>query len=74
MDASDLREAVRQVRTKPTPDQMYAQLQQAHAELGTAAGQCSGCGSYRSDGLPPVLHRDGCSHGDDWKADPLGMF
>jgi hypothetical protein len=28
-------------------------------------GQCPGCGSYRLDGLPPLLHEHGCQ----WKAD-----
>lgn len=34
---------------------------------GLAVGQCSECGSYRADGKPPILHRDGCSHIDDWR-------
>jgi hypothetical protein len=29
------------------------------------AGQCPGCGSYRLDGRPPLLHHHGCP----WKAD-----
>lgn len=28
-------------------------------------GQCPGCGSFRLDGRPPLLHKHGCP----WKAD-----
>lgn len=28
-------------------------------------GQCPGCGSYRLDGRPPLLHEHGCP----WKGD-----
>lgn len=28
-------------------------------------GACPDCGSYRSDGRPPYLHRDGCARKDD---------
>lgn len=38
----------------------YARRQQDAAIHGEADGQCS-CGSYRADGLPPVLHYDGCT-------------
>lgn len=36
------------------------QLQHALAELGQADNQCLECGSYRVDGMPPVLHRNTC--------------
>lgn len=48
----------------------YGKQQQILAAEGLARGQCE-CGSYRLDGLPPVLHHPGCDHADDWKADPL---
>jgi hypothetical protein len=38
-------------------------LQRDLAKTGEAAGQCPGCGSYRLDGLPPVLHERGCAWG-----------
>jgi hypothetical protein len=28
-------------------------------------GQCPGCGSYRLDGRPPLLHEHGCPWKDD---------
>lgn len=45
---------------------MTARQVQLAAE-GLALGQCDECGSYRADGAPPILHRDGCSHADDWR-------
>lgn len=44
-----------------------ARTQTELAESGHAVGQCPECGSYRSDGMPPVLHRRDCSHRDDWR-------
>ncbi|MFC0626168.1 hypothetical protein [Kribbella deserti] len=43
-----------------TPEQLKTQKQVQLAELGQAEGQCAGCGSYRADGQPPVLHKPGC--------------
>jgi hypothetical protein len=72
--AEELRELIHQAKNHPTADQIYTQLQVARAESGFAAGQCPDCGNFRSDGLPPVLHHPGCSHADDWKADPLSFL
>lgn len=47
-------------------DRIYTRLQSDRAPLGKAAGQCAECGSFRADGQPPILHRDNCSHTDDW--------
>lgn len=63
-DGDDLRELAHQLRTRPTPEQIYTQLQADRAESGQAAGQCSECGALRSDGLPPILHQPGCSRPD----------
>jgi hypothetical protein len=63
-DADELRDLTRALRTRPTPDQIYTQLQADRAESGQAAGQCSECGAFRSDGLPPILHQPGCSRPD----------
>lgn len=70
--AEGLRRTVDDAKRRPTADQIYTRLQSAQAVIGQAAGQCSECGSFRADGRLPILHRDGCSHADDWKADPLG--
>lgn len=32
-------------------------------------GACSECGSYRTDGRPPYLHKPGCSHEGDPQMD-----
>lgn len=37
-----------------------AQYQQAFAKIGEAVNQCVGCGVYRLDGDPPILHRADC--------------
>lgn len=41
-----------------------ARQQHEAAPHGEAGGQCE-CGSYRLDGLPPVLHRSGCRYGGE---------
>lgn len=60
-DVDDLRALIDQVRNRPTPDQIHTQLQSDRAKSGQAAGQCSECGSFRSDGQPPILHHPGCT-------------
>jgi hypothetical protein len=37
-----------------------AQYQQAFAKIGEAVNQCVGCGVYRLDGDPSILHRADC--------------
>jgi hypothetical protein len=32
-------------------------------------GACPECGNYRTDGRPPYLHHDGCSHDGDLQID-----
>lgn len=72
--ADDLRQAVHQAKHHPAPEQIYTQLQAARAETGAAAGQCPGCGTFRSDGGPPILHQPGCTHEDGWREDPLSYL
>lgn len=38
----------------------YAAQQQINSATRTADGQCSACGAFRLDGLPPTVHRTGC--------------
>jgi hypothetical protein len=42
-----------------------ASLQQIDAPKGQAVGQCPRCGTFRSDGRPPTVHRHGCTEGPD---------
>jgi hypothetical protein len=37
-----------------------ARYQQAFAKIGEAVNQCAGCGVFRLDGDPPILHREDC--------------
>lgn len=53
-------------------DQM-AQYQQAFARIGEAISQCPGCGVYRLDGRPPILHREDCPDQPD-PAELAGMI
>lgn len=41
-------------------DTICATRQQELAMVGKAENQCGLCGSYRSDGRPPLVHRVGC--------------
>jgi hypothetical protein len=41
-------------------DLLVASRQQELAKTGQAANQCLDCGSYRLDGMPPLLHERGC--------------
>lgn len=51
-------------------ERSFGKQQMILADEGLARGQCA-CGAYRLDGLPPVLHHDGCERAGGWKADPL---
>lgn len=41
-----------------------AAAQQELAKTSKAQGQCQSCGSYRLDGKPPFIHRQGCPEDD----------
>jgi hypothetical protein len=44
----------------------------ARAETAVHPGQCAGCMAWRTDGLPPVVHRHLCPFGPDGsQIDPL---
>jgi hypothetical protein len=57
MDDAELR------AIEDTVEDLRAGLEERSRHL--QPGQCPGCGSYRLDGLPPLLHEHGCP----WKAD-----
>lgn len=42
-----------------------ARHQQAFARIGEAENRCTGCGVYRLDGRPPILHREDCEDRPD---------
>lgn len=43
-----------------------AQKQHVLAPEGMAEGQCVHCGSYRPDGLRPLVHANGCPDSSWW--------
>lgn len=46
--------------TDDGPAREYARNQIIRADHGAADNQCPGCGTYRTDGQPPTLHREQC--------------
>ena len=42
-----------------------ARYQQVFAKIGEAYNQCPGCGVFRLDGAPPILHREDCEDRSD---------
>lgn len=42
-----------------------ARYQQEFAKIGEAINQCPGCGVFRLDGDPPILHHEHCEDRPD---------
>lgn len=60
-------ETVRQpVTQSDDEDWTIARVQSLFAADGLALNQCPYCGSFRTDGLPPVLHQPGCPGEHPW--------